>query len=233
MRAFTVIALIAVTAMALSPFWLLGDDTSEIRSVITGYRGDGSPIVKTDPVIRFASYGAAIRSIDPATCGDTLSGHVQAHFYEGLYAYHYLKRPLELVPQLAAELPEVSADRLTYTIRLRPDVAYCRNPCFGPDGPARWATRTVTAHDVALSFKRIADPHLSAAVWPLIRGRIVGLDAYRQQTAGYARDDFSRYDLPVEGLQVLDDQTLRIRLAEPFGRIRQAIQEAQKAVQPS
>lgn len=219
MRAFTTIALIVVTAMVLSPFWLLDRHAAEIPPVVIGYRDDGSPIVETNPVIRFASYGAAIRSIDPATCGDTLSGHLQAHFYEGLYAYHYLKRPLEIIPQLAAELPDVSADGLTYTIRLRPDIAYCRNPCFGPDGPDRWATRAVTARDVALSVKRIADSHLNAAVWPLIRGRIVGLDTYHEQTLGYQRDDLSRYDLQVEGLQILDDHTLQIRLTEPFDQL--------------
>ena len=225
MKWFYIISLAVAAAMIASPYLLLPSDAGGHTPPVTvGYRDDGSPIVKSAPVVRFASYRSAIRSIDPATCGDTSSAHLQAHFYEGLYAYHYLKRPLEIIPLLAAELPAVSRDRRTYTITLKPDVRYARNECFGlgPDG--RPNTRTVRADDFVLAFKRIADHHVGADLaWALLRGRVAGLEAYYEQTRTYEPGDFSRYDLDIDGVRALDDHTLQIRLVEPFPQLLQVL----------
>jgi len=51
------------------------------------------------------SYGSQVRSLDPATCGDTTSSGIQGNIFEGLYTYHFLKRPVEMEPDLADGMP--------------------------------------------------------------------------------------------------------------------------------
>jgi ABC-type transport system substrate-binding protein len=202
MKSFYVIAALVAAALILSPMLLLeGPDQ-------TLYAGK---------VVSFGTYGAEVKSLDPATCGDTTSAGIQGNFYEGLYCYHYLKRPVEVIPQLAEGLPQISDDGLTYTIGLKAGVKYFRNPCFGHDGNGRPATRTVRAEDFVLAFKRIADYHINTGLaWAFLSGRIAGLDDWREKSRTYEAGDFSRYDLPVEGLQAVDELTLRIRLRENF-----------------
>jgi len=175
-------------------------------------------------VVRYGLYGAAVRSLDPATCGDTTSSGFQGDVYEGLYTYHFLKRPAQdwVIPQLAAEKPVVSADGLTYTVKLKKGVKYHRNPCFGPDptGENEWATRTVKAEDFVLAMKRVADYHINTGLSWAFATRIKGLKEYRKKTRKYKIGDFSRYDLPVEGMEALDEHTLRITLTEPFPQFR-------------
>ncbi|MGA2507595.1 MAG: ABC transporter substrate-binding protein [Chitinispirillaceae bacterium] len=204
MKWFYGISLLVVAVLALFPVFLLSGDTREHHTGAMVYR---------------LTYSADVKSIDPATCGDDMSQIIQANIFEGLYAYHYLKRPLEVIPQLAESMPEISADGLVYTLHLKPGVAYHRNPCFGRDPTGRyvWGTRTVAARDFVLCFKRVADYHINTGLaWAFVSNRIVGLDAYREKTRLYNIGDFSRYDLDVEGLQAVDSLTLRIRLLAPF-----------------
>ncbi len=204
MRWFYITAILVVAAMVLSPMAFLSGELKEQHP---------------EGVLSWSTYGSAIKSIDPATCGDVSSASVQSHFYEGLYTYHYLKRPVEVVPQLAAAMPEVSDDGFTYTIRLLPGVQYHRNPCFGQDstGEHEWGTRTMRAEDFVLAFKRVADYHINTGLaWAFLAGRVVGLDNYRQRTKRYKIGDFSRYDLPVEGIEAVDSLTVRFHLTTPY-----------------
>lgn len=205
MKWFYIISLLVVGALVASPFALLKDEALD--------RFAGK-------VIAYNIYGSKVNSIDPATCGDTTSSGIQGNIYEGLYTYHYLKRPLEVIPLLAGSLPEISDDGLTYTIKIKKGVKYHRNPCFGREesGPHKYRTRTVTAEDFVLSFKRIADYHITTKLsLAFIRDKIVGLDEYRQATQRYPSGDLSRYrkeGLP--GVKALDEHTLRIRLKQVF-----------------
>jgi oligopeptide transport system substrate-binding protein len=204
MKWFYFSALFVVGVLAAFPMFLLKSDTVEKHNGAIVYR---------------LNYSADVKSIDPATCGDDMSSTIQGNFYEGLYAYHYLKRPLEVIPQLAASLPEISADGLTYTIRLKPGVLFHRNACFGRDRkrPDLPATRTVDAKDFVLAFKRVADYHINTGLaWAFIADRITGLNEYREKTRTFRIGDYSRYDLPVAGLQALDSLTFQISLTAPF-----------------
>jgi len=204
MKLFYIIAILVVAALVASPMVFLPG------------ANDGEHEGK---VVLWDTYGSAVKSIDPATCGDTTSAGIQGNLYESLYAYHFLKRPVEVVPQLAVTMPKVSKDQLTYTIQLRPSVLYHRNPCFGKDplGEGEHATRAVRAEDFVLAFKRCADYHVNTGLaWAFLSKRIVGLDAWRKKSRGYKVGDFSRYDLPVEGLKAVDESTFQIRLTEPF-----------------
>jgi oligopeptide transport system substrate-binding protein len=201
MKHFYLIALLVVAILVLFPVFLLSPDAQNEGPEKSIYR---------------LTYPADVKSLDPATCGDEMSSSIQGNFYEGLFTYHYLKRPLEVIPLLADSMPRVSADGLTYTIRLKPGILYHRNPCFGA-ADSGWNTRAMTATDLVLAFKRVADYHINTGLaWAFVAGRIVGLDAFRERTRLYRIGDFSRYDLPVEGLRALDSVTLEIRLNEPF-----------------
>ena len=206
MKWFYVIATLLVVGLTLSPFALLdAGKTKQYEGKVVGYN----------------IYSSKIKSMDPATCGDTTSAGVQGNIYEGLYTYHYLKRPLEVVSQLAADMPEISADGLTYTIRIRKGVKYHRNPCFGigPDG--RPKTRTLRTEDFVLAFKRIGDSHLiTPLALAFIEDRLVGIKAYRDRTKTYAKGDFSRYDKEdLPGVQAVDEHTLRFKLVKPFPQL--------------
>lgn len=212
MKGFYVIAPAVVVALTLSPFLLL-----EPRDP-SRYKGK---------VVRFDTYGSPVRSVDPATCGDTTSSSFVSNVFEGLYTYHFLKRPVHssVIPLLAAEdqvKPDISPDGLTYRIRLRPGVKYHRNPCFGkdPTGKHRWATRTVRAEDFVLTFKRVADYHIDTGLSWAFAERIKGLAAYRKRTRDFKAGDFTRYDLDVEGVKAIDELTLEITLSEPYPQFK-------------
>ena len=201
MKGFYLIAGVVAIALTLSPFVLLeAPDANR-------YAGK---------VVRFDVYLSAVKSLDPATCGDTTSSGFQGNVYEGLCTYHFLKRPVELVPLLADEMPRISADGLTYEVKLKAGVMYHRNPCFGLDDSGGPKTRTVTAGDFVLAFKRIADYHINTGLAWAFSTRVRGLKEYREKTKRYKVGDFSRYDADVPGLTAVDDLTLRITLTEPY-----------------
>lgn len=207
MKSFYIITLFVVIPLIVSPLIFLAD-------VFQTKRHEGVFIRNT--------YSAAVKSIDPATAGDTTSASIQANFYESLYSYHFLKRPLEVIPQLAADMPHISEDGLVVTIPLKRHVTYHRNPCFSKDQSEKhlWATRAVEARDFVLAFKRIADYHMNTGLaWAFLANRIVGLDAYREKTKQYSMGNFSRYGLHVEGLKALDKHSFQIRLKTPFPQL--------------
>ncbi len=78
MKWFYGISLIVVGTLALAPFALVP------KQDIDEY---------ADKVVLRDSFSSPIKSLDPATCGDTGSALIQANVFEGLYNYHYLLRP--------------------------------------------------------------------------------------------------------------------------------------------
>jgi len=206
MKGFYVIALVVVILLVLTPYAFLDEEAPR--------RFEGQTVA-------YDIYPTEINSVDPATCGDVASGAIQGNFYESLYDYHYLKRPLEVVPQLASALPEVSQDGLTYTIPLRRDVKYSPNACFGLDDEGNPQTRTIRAEDFVLSFKRIADFHITTRLsLSFIEDKIAGLREYRMATRRYRKGDLSRYDKEkLVGVTALDAHTVQIRLTKKFPQL--------------
>src|SRR5690606_19398998 len=142
-------------------------------------------------------------NVDPIQAATGYSNIVVLNAYDTLYRYKYLARPYELVPNLAADLPEISDDGLTYTITLKQGAEFIDDPAF-PDGRGR----EVVAEDVVYSLKRHFDPsNISQGAW-LWEGRIEGLDDWAA--------DGADYDMEVAGLKALDSHTLEIRLTRPY-----------------
>lgn len=159
---------------------------------------------------RFFGATERIRGFDPVTASDTSSIAAICKVYEGLYEFEYLVRPYEIRPLLAEALPEVSPDRLTYTIRVKPSVRFADDRCF-PGGKGR----ELIAADFVYSWKRLADVHNRSTRYFNLEGRIVGLDEYRKKSLNQKVS----YDEPVEGLQVLDRYTLQIKLKAPYPQL--------------
>lgn len=162
-----------------------------------------------------------IQTLDPANIGDVPSDEISREFFETLFYYHYLKRPYQLVPQLAAAMPMISEDGCTYTIPIRRDVFFHDDPCFeGGKG------RQLTAHDFVYAIKRIANVKTVSKNWWIFDGRIEGLDAFREYTKtlriegqAFVKEWEIDYSRPVEGLRAVDDFTLEIRLTRPWPQL--------------
>ncbi|MEA2461102.1 MAG: peptide/nickel transport system substrate-binding protein, partial [Actinomycetota bacterium] len=101
----------------------------------------------------------------------------------------------EVVPDLAAEMPQVSDDGKTYTFTLRDDVS------FGPP-----VDRKVTSKDVEYAFRRIATKSVNALYGGYYAGTIEGL------TVG---DDPGHGG--ISGIETPDDQTIVFHLTKPTG----------------
>jgi ABC-type transport system substrate-binding protein len=146
---------------------------------------------------------AAETSFDPAVARDLYTGHITQAIFDTLFTYDYLARPVKLAPAAAAALPEVSADGMTYTIRLK------RGLLFTPDPAFKGRQRELTMADYVYSWKRLFDPRLASPHSWMLEGKIAGLDALAQEARASGVFD---YDKPVAGLELLDPYTLRIRL---------------------
>lgn len=156
---------------------------------------------------------ANIQTLDPADVGDTQSDGVCREFYETLYAYHYLKRPQQVVPELAAEMPEIINDGTTYRIPVQKGIYFHDDPCF-PEGKGR----ELTAHDFVYALKRLANVKVQSKSWFIFDGRVLGLDEFRDYTKTCSKDGVD-YTRPVAGVYAEDDFTLVLKLHRPWPQL--------------
>ena len=169
-------------------------------------------------VYRHAMDGAP-SSLDPAQASNIYANFLAVNLYDTLYRYKYLARPYQLEPNLAEGLPQVSADGLIYTIRIKPGVHFVDDPAF-PEGRGR----AVRAEDFVYSIKRHFDPATRAQGAWLWQGRIVGMEEWR--------DNGANYDEDVPGLRALDDRTIQIQLISPFPQLTHTLAQGLAAVVP-
>jgi len=156
-----------------------------------------------------------VSGMDPINASDQYSGNEVGKVYEGLFEFHPLKRPYELMPNLAESMPVVNPDGLTYTIKIRKGVLFHDSPAF-TDGLGR----EVKIDDFIYSIKRLADPKLNAKGWWLLDEKIVGLNEWRTKNASL---EATNYEEPVEGLLKVDDYTVQIKLKKPFPQFLYAL----------
>ena len=122
------------------------------------------------PRIFYSGAGGTVKSLDPAYADDLASRDLTALCYDTLVQYDYLARPYRLVPSMASAMPEVSADKKSYTFTLRDDLFFADDGTF-----ERGCDRKVTAQDVKFSILRIADARNHSPVYWIYRNRIAGL----------------------------------------------------------
>jgi ABC-type transport system substrate-binding protein len=158
------------------------------------------------------AFPAPESSFDPTqTNSDLYSSTIIAQILEAPLAYDYLARPVRLVPQTAAALPEVSADGRTITVRLQPGIFFADDPAF------KGQRRELVAQDYVYAIKRFYDPQYNSSDLYLFEtAKLLGLSALRER-ALKTRQPFD-YDAEVEGLKALDRYTFRLVLGEPNPR---------------
>jgi ABC-type transport system substrate-binding protein len=153
-----------------------------------------------------SSFRVAETGFDPARNEDRYSVGIMESIFEPLLTYDYLARPLRLVPLTAQAVPEPENDGTVYTFHIRPGIYFADDPVF------KGQRRELTARDYEYAIKRFRDPRLRPPYEFLFEGNIIGLDEVAAE--GKKINRFN-YDARVEGLQVVDRYTLRIKLKSP------------------
>lgn len=172
---------------------------------------------ESDEIVLQHRLRAKVLTLDSANIGDTTSHGVGSEIFECLYTYHYLKRPYEIVPKLAAGMPQVSEDGFTYTIRIKEGVYFADDECF-----AGGKGRELKASDFVFAWKRLADVKALSKNWWVFDGKIVGLDEFREYTQGCKKGEVD-YSRVVEGLTASDDYTLVVKLKRAWPQILHAL----------
>ena len=129
-----------------------------------------------------------VHSFDPPVMWDHYSEPAVMMVYSGLYRYRHGTSEIE--PEIAADMPEVSEDGLTWTVRMRKDVKFSNGD-------------PLTARDVKYTWDRLLDDQTG----PWGAAYLGGVKGAKEALAGEAEG--------VEGVKVLDDYTVQFELVEP------------------
>ncbi len=164
---------------------------------------------------------------------------------QALPEVHYLDAVGQPLPDSA---PEERIAFSVYDIRLRPGLTYQPHPAFARDASGRFryhamtpealsaihtlsdftatGTRPVTAADYAYQIRRLVHPEVHSPVAEMMGEYIVGLrELGMRMTQDFDRRPagsgwFDLRDYPLEGVEVVDDQHLRIRLHGRYPQFR-------------
>ncbi|TNE51986.1 MAG: hypothetical protein EP343_02280 [Deltaproteobacteria bacterium] len=152
--------------------------------------------------------------LDPITARTHNDIMILAHVMETLVTVAHQKQPVQLQPLLLAKMPTLSKDSKTFTFTLRRGAMFHDHPCFsGGKG------REVRSEDVLFSLKRLAHQahRPPPQSWWLFKGKIEGLDAFRQQQflRRFTGKPFQHF-APVKGLKRLGPYRFQIKLTRPF-----------------
>ena len=157
------------------------------------------------------AFPVAETGFDPQVTSDIYSSAIIGAIVEPLYVYDYFARPVRMVPNTAAALPEVTDEGRTYTIKVKPGIYFAADPAF------KGKRRELTAEDYVYSIKRIFDPKVRSYWVYVFEGNLIGLD---EALPAARKSGVLDYDAKIEGLQALDRYTLRIKFQAAELRIR-------------
>ena len=166
---------------------------------INAFAADAKKVLRT-PV------QSAEKGFDCAWESDELTGTLCDNIFDSLLQYDHLARPIKLQPRAAVALPEISADGLIYTVKLKRGIYFTDDPAF------KGKKRELVASDYAYSIKRLIDPNVKAQWQFLVDGKLVGGNELREEAKKSGKFD---YDKPMRGLETPDPYTLIIRLTAP------------------
>ena len=156
-------------------------------------------------VFRYA-FEIAETGFDPVEISDLYSGNVVANLFDAPLAYDYLARPIKLIPNTLAAMPEVTENGTLYTLRVKPGIHFADDEAF------KGRKRELTAADYVYSIKRHFDPRKRSPNLYFFEGQIVGMD---EILADARKNNRMNYEAVAEGLRTLDRYTLQIRLKQP------------------
>ncbi|QJR15646.1 ABC transporter substrate-binding protein [Usitatibacter palustris] len=156
-------------------------------------------------VFRYA-FEVAETGFDPAEISDLYSSNVIANLFDTPLTYDYLARPVKLVPNTLAAMPEITENGTVYTMRVKPGIYFVDDPVF------KGKKRELVAEDFTFSIKRIFDPKKRSPNLYYLEGNIAGMD---EVLAKARKENKFDYDTPIEGLRTIDKYTFQVRLKQP------------------
>jgi oligopeptide transport system substrate-binding protein len=143
------------------------------------------PADEADRNIMYSSFRERPNHLDPAQSYSSNEVTFTGQIYEPPLQYHYLKRPYELTPLAATEIPvpvyldsggsRLSADAdsndiafSVYEIKIKPGIRYQPHPAFALDKQGKSVYQDMTADDLALihalaDFQKTGTRELTAA----------------------------------------------------------------------
>ncbi|HEX5476994.1 MAG TPA: ABC transporter substrate-binding protein [Burkholderiales bacterium] len=193
---------------------------------------DPYPAAERDANILYSSFAERPKHLDPVQSYTEDEALFTQQIYEPPLQYHYLKRPYELIPLAATQVPKpraIEGGKYTvYEIHIKPGIRYQPHPAFVEDNRSLdesevqalkspyqlpLGTRELTADDYIYQVKRLAHPRLHSPIFGLMARYIVGLKELaerlrREDRGGWI--DLRKY--PLEGLERVDAHTYRIKL---------------------
>jgi ABC-type oligopeptide transport system substrate-binding subunit len=166
-----------------------------------------SQSLATDQSLKFA-IGDDFGTLDPAQLNAESDSEVAQNMFNGLLRFD---NNLSIVPDIAASMPTVSPDGLTYTFKLRPDVTF-------------WNGDKVTSKDVVYSWNRAA---AQQGAYSTNLSAIAGFDKLSTSPPPVATIEqlLAKNDPSVmmSGLTAPDPSTVVAKLAQPAGWFLSAI----------
>ncbi|HLX82225.1 MAG TPA: ABC transporter substrate-binding protein [Burkholderiales bacterium] len=196
---------------------------------------DPYPAAERGKNILYSVFAERPKHLDPAQSYASDEAVFTRQVYEPPLQYHYLKRPYELIPLTATEIPRpvlVEKNGVTYSvydIHIKPGIKFQPHPGFVPENLSlnsqttknlhspydlRLGTRELTADDYIYGIKRLAHPELHSPILGLMSEYIVGLKEYAGRLKKAARPGqwLDLREHPLEGVTRVDALTYRITL---------------------
>jgi ABC-type transport system substrate-binding protein len=164
---------------------------------------DPYPVADRGRSILYSAFIDRPKHLDPVQSYSEDEIIFTAQIYEPPLQYHYLKRPYEVIPATAVEVPQpryldgqgrplpknTDPARIAfseYVIHIKPGILYQPHPAFAEQPPdlkninaladfPNRGTRELVADDYVYAIKRLAHPHLHSPILGLMREYIVGL----------------------------------------------------------
>ena len=194
---------------------------------------DPYPAEERGKNILYASFSERPKHLDPVQSYTEDEARFTQQVYEPPLQYHYLKRPYELIPLTAVEIPkprEIEGGKYTvYDVRIKPGIKYQPHPAFVEKNlslPAEKisdlkspydlekGTRELVADDYIYQIKRLAHPRLHSPIFGLMAEYIVGMADYAKELkkvdGNGAWLDLRKHAL--KGVEKVDDHTFRVTL---------------------
>jgi ABC-type transport system substrate-binding protein len=183
--------------------------------------------------ILYSAFTERPKHLDPVQSYTTDESQFIRQILEPPLQYHYLKRPYELVPLTAVEVPkprEIDGGKFTvYEIRIRPGIRFQPHPGFVAanselkrevvekletpyDLPL--GTRELVADDYIYQIKRLAHPRLHSPILGLMSEYIVGLAEFSKKLRKIDQREgwLDLREQALEGVERVDRYTYRVRL---------------------
>lgn len=152
-----------------------------------------------------------IDTVDPARSYDASSANIVYHTYEQLYQYHYLKRPLEIIPLLADGMPIYNEDMTVVKIKIKPNIQYHDNEVF------MGKPRFVKAQDFETQIKRLFFANTKSTGGWLLEDKLIGVDKFKAEVGDSLEKLIST---KLDGIETPNDLTLILKLKEPYPQLK-------------